>query len=175
MRERAGMGDQVAESTYLDDMIWERLGVKSPKQIADELGVDTLFVAQRIREMLDGVDDLSLKEKRMKVMADLQRITNEVSTAAKNASDERNVAGLYNSAINAMKETLRQLTVMEKRDDEAVNRLNEMRVRELWRLVESAVTTTLAEIAQKHALDEDELTEVFQRHLAATARQLDAS
>lgn len=157
----------------VDSEIWKRLGVKSTKVIADELGLKPAEVALKTRELLEGVDALTLQQQRLKIMVDLQTVVNDTIARARNAGDERNIAGLYNSATGAMKAVLTQLNRLEDKSTAEVDRLNELRVRELVRLVETSVKATLAEVAQVHGLDAEELMFVFQRNLAEAAQDAD--
>ena len=107
----------------------------------------------------------------MKIMVDLQTVVNETIRRARNAEDERNIAGLYNSATNAMKAVLTQLNLLEDKSSAEIDRLNELRVRELLKLVDSSVKATLAEIADTYDLDQDALLFIFQRHLVEAAQE----
>ena len=64
------MASTELERPDLDTEIWKRLGIKSAKKIADELGLKPTEVAQRTRELLEGVDALTLQQQRMKIMVD---------------------------------------------------------------------------------------------------------
>ena len=129
-----------------EDRLWEMVGTRTPKQIADELGLPPAEVVRRTREMLESVDILTIEQQRQKLMIDVGRIARKAEEAFDNSLDERNKSGLLNSAVNAQKEVLRQLEKMETRNAEAVDALNRMRVAELVRLVETAVVNTLAEL-----------------------------
>lgn len=167
------MASTELERPDLDTEIWKRLGIKSAKKIADELGLKPTEVAQRTRELLEGVDALTLQQQRMKIMVDLQTVVNETIRRARNAEDERNIAGLYNSATNAMKAVLTQLNLLEDKSSSEIDRLNELRVRELLKLVDSSVKSTLAEIADTYDLDRDALLFIFQRHLVEAAQEVE--
>src|SRR5690606_30067998 len=80
-------------------------------------------------------------------------------------------AGLMNSAIASMKLVLSELNRMDKADQGKVEALNNLRVREILRLVETSVKSTLAEIAETYDLSPDSLLRIFQRHLAQSAQE----
>ena len=149
-----------------EDRLWELVGTRTPKQIADELGLPPAEVVRRTREMLGSVDVLTIEQQRQKLMIDVGRIARKAEEAFDNVYDERNKSGLLNSAVNAQKEVLRQLEKMETRNAGAVDALNRMRVAELVRLVETAVVSTLAELVP----DREDAMDVFYGYLETASR-----
>ena len=150
-----------------EDRLWELVGTRTPKQIADELGLPPAEVVRRTREMLESVDVLTIEQQRQKLMIDVGRIARKAEEAFDNSLDERNKSGLLNSAVNAQKEVLRQLEKMETRNAEAVDALNRMRVAELVRLVETAVQDTLSEIDPENY---DENMKIFYGYLETASQ-----
>ena len=150
-----------------EDRLWELVGTRTPKQIADELGLPPAEVVRRTREMLESVDVLTIEQQRQKLMIDVGRIARKAEEAFDNVYDERNKSGLLNSAVNAQKEVLRQLEKMETRNAEAVDALNRMRVAELVRLVETAVQDTLSEIDPENY---DENMKIFYGYLETASQ-----
>lgn len=148
-----------------EDRLWELVGTRTPKQIADELGLPPAEVVRRTREMLESVDILTIEQQRQKLMIDVGRIARKAEEAFDNSLDERNKSGLLNSAVNAQKEVLRQLEKMEAQNAGAVDALNRMRVAELVRLVEMAVVGTLAELVP----DREDAMDVFYGYLETAA------
>lgn len=148
-----------------EDRLWELVGTRTPKQIADELGLPPAEVVRRTREMLESVDILTIEQQRQKLMIDVGRIARKAEEAFDNSLDERNKSGLLNSAVNAQKEVLRQLEKMEAQNAGAVDALNRMRVAELVRLVETAVVGTLAELVP----DREDAMDVFYGYLETAA------
>ena len=149
-----------------EDRLWELVGTRTPKQIADELGLPPAEVVRRTREMLESVDVLTIEQQRQKLMIDVGRIARKAEEAFDNSLDERNKSGLLNSAVNAQKEVLRQLEKIEVRNADAVDALNRMRVAELVRLVETAVVDTLAELVP----DREDAMDVFYGYLETASR-----
>lgn len=149
-----------------EDRLWELVGTRTPKQIADELGLPPAEVVRRTREMLESVDVLTIEQQRQKLMIDVGRMARKAEEAFDNSLDERNKSGLLNSAVNAQKEVLRQLEKMETRNAGAVDALNRMRVAELVRLVETAVVNTLSEIDPANY---DENMKIFYGYLETAA------
>lgn len=156
------------------DQIWRMVGRKPLRVIAEELNMKPEDVLAVKREMLDSVDVLSIDQQRQQLMIEIRMVAQDARQAAERTIDEYK-AGLYNSAIAADKELLKQLAAIERKDSSAVERLNEMRVRELLRLMDRVVTLSVSEIAAKHDLDAHELTEVFQNRLVEAAQELDAA
>lgn len=150
-----------------EDRLWELVGTRTPKQIADELGLPPAEVVRRTREMLESVDVLTIEQQRQKLMIDVGRIARKAEEAFDNSLDERNKSGLLNSAVNAQKEVLRQLEKMEVRNADAVDALNRMRVAELVRLVETAVQDTLSEIDPENY---DENMKIFYGYLETASQ-----
>lgn len=170
------MGDSVAttdEDARLNRLVWKAIGKKSMKTLASELGVPAELLLQRKEELLEGVDDLTIQQHQQKLMVNLQDMADTAQEDYKSAPMEFK-AGILNSAIAATKEVLKQLTAVSKQTDTRVLELNDLRIRELLRLVDTAVTEGVREIAGAKGLDEDELMGVFWRHLQASAKELDA-
>src|SRR5690606_39089348 len=125
------------------------------------------------RELLESVDVLSIQERRMKIMADLQELAQEARRRYEGASDEF-AAGLLNSSVAAWKAMITELARMEKADTSKVESLNAKRVQELVRLVRLTVDASVYELSDRFDLDSDDLFEVFNRNMAIAAEQLEA-
>ena len=82
-----------------EDRLWELVGTRTPKQIADELGLPPAEVVRRTREMLESVDVLTIEQQRQKLMIDVGRIARKAEEAFDNSLDERNKSGLLNSFV----------------------------------------------------------------------------
>lgn len=164
---------ELQDQDRIDSVIWRYVGVKSTREIADIAGVSPAEVLRRTNELIDSVDALSIQQKRQKLLIELDGMARDAREKAVSVSAEF-YAGTINAAVGAIKTMLTELARMERQDSGKVEALNQMRVKELLRLVDSTVKMTLAEIAQEHGLDEDELMEVFQGHLVEAARELEA-
>lgn len=157
----------------IERIVWRALGVKSVRQIAEETGLtpEQIFVIKR--EMLDAVDVLTVQEKRTKILVAMEQLAQDALERAENASDEFS-AGHFNAARGAMKDMLTEFNRTQKGEQEAIDRLNDMRVRELLRLIDLTVARTLADIASTYDLDEDTLHGIFQSYLKPAAEELEA-
>lgn len=158
----------------LEKIVWRSLGVKSVRQIADETGLNPEQIFAVKREMLDAVDVLSIQEKRTKILVALEQLAQDALERAKDSSDEFS-AGHYNAARGAMKDMLTEFNRVSKQDQGAIEQLNQLRVRELLRLVDSTVARTLEEIASRYDLEEADLQAIFQSHLKPAASELESN
>lgn len=160
------------QTTVYDAEIWDRLGSKSPKQIADDLGVTPTFVVGRVKELLEAVDALTIEQQISQAMVRLNQIAQDAQDAAKNTIDEYK-AGMWNSAISAHAKVLDQLHRLKKQNDGAVDELNRRRIAELVALMSEVVTAGVQEIVARHGLDEDELLDLFNDKLLEAAHKRD--
>lgn len=156
----------------IDRLIWQYVGRKSVREIAEMTGLTPEKVLQRKNELLEEVDVLTIEQKRQKLLISLDEIAQDAMDKAVSISAEF-YAGTLNSAVAAIKTMLGELARMEAKDQGKVEALNQLRVRELLRLVDSTVARTMAQISKEHELDEGDLMEVFQGHLVESARELE--
>lgn len=157
----------------IERIIWKGLGVKSVRQMAEETGLEPEQVYALKRELLSAVDVLTVQEKRQKILIDMEKLAQDALERAEDSSDEF-FAGMMNAARGAMKDMLTALNQTAKGEQEAIDRLNELRVRELLGLIDRTVAYTLSEIASTYSLNEDELQDIFQKHLKPAAQELEA-
>lgn len=157
----------------IDRAIWRGIGVKSVRDIAKETGLTPEQVLRRKSELIDAVDVLTVQQKRTKLLIDLERIAQDSWERAEAADDEF-FSGMMNSSVAAMKTVLVELNRVSKQEDTALARLNDLRMREILRLIDTAVANTLGEIAVTYELDSEKLQEVFQSHLRPAAEGLEA-
>lgn len=150
--------------------IWRGLGIKSARQMADETGLDAEQIVLIKKELIDNVDILTINQRRQKMMVNLEQYANEAHDAATNAPAEFK-AGLMNTAVAAMKELVRQLALLQAESSAEVQSLNQLRIRELMRLVDEAVLLSVKELAIEHGLDEDSMMQVFAENLRKAAER----
>lgn len=165
-------GTDIVFNERTDRIIWQQAGIKSARDTAKELGLKPEEVLRRRKELIEGVDDLTIKQAKQKLIADLQAIALKTQEDYENAPFEFK-SGLMNSSIAAMKTVLVELNRTDSADQERINQLNSLRVKELLSLIDRTVFSTLAEIASTYDLDEDELQQIFQSHLRPAAASLD--
>lgn len=156
----------------IDEIIWRHGDIKSPRQIAQMTGLKPEAVLKRKKELLEEVDDLTIAQTRQRVIIDLQSIARKTQEDYDAAPFEFK-SGLMNSAVAAMKVVLQEMNRLEKADNTKIEKLNQMRVRELVNLVREVVDVSVTEIAQKHGLDDQELFETFNRHMIDAAQKRD--
>lgn len=168
------MGDELVKvDERTQRLIWKRLGTRSARQISEETGLPVDLVIRTRNEMLDAVDDLTIKQAKQKLIGDLQ----EIASTAKEDYDESPwefKSGLLNSSIAAMKAVLVELNRTDKAEEEKVTRLNELRVRELVALIQEVVDISVDEIVEKYDLEKDEVYAIFDTNMRKAARVRDA-
>ena len=157
----------------IERIVWKGLGIRSARQIAEEAGVSPETVLRVKRDLLESIDELTIQEKRSKLLVDLQGIADRARELAESSLQDFQ-AGLFNSSIAAMKTILVEIARMEKADTSKVESLNAKRVQELVRLVRLTVDASVYELSDKFDLDSDDLFEVFNRNMAIAAEQLEA-
>lgn len=157
----------------VDEIIWKHIGLKSVREIADLCGVKPEAVLRRKNELLDEIDVLSIAEKEARILVELDGMARDMRERAANTIDEY-ASGMINSSVAALKTMLSQLDRLKKQDQGKIEALNQLRVKELLRLVDETVARSVREIAATHDLDETELMEVFQGHLVDAARELES-
>lgn len=168
------MGDiELAVDERTQRLIWKRLGTRSARQISEETGLPVDQVIRIRNEMLDAVDDLTIKQSKQKLIADLQDIATKTQEDYDDAPYEFK-AGLMNSSIAAMKTILVELNRTDKADEEKVTHLNDMRIRELVSLIQEVVDISVDELVEKYDLEKDEVYAIFDANMQKAARVRDA-
>lgn len=157
----------------IDNLIWSKAGVQSARDTAKELGLKPEDVLRRRKELIEGVDDLTVKQAKQKLIADLQSIAAKTQEDYDDAPYEFK-AGLMNSSIAAMKTVLVELNRSDAADTEKVDKLNALRVRELVALIREVVDISVEETAQAYDINKDELYAIFNTNLEKAARIRDA-
>ena len=164
--------ERTEDSERVRKLIWRHMGVRSAREIAELTGVPPETVLRVKRELLEEVDVLSIQEKRQRIIVELDEMARDARDRAQGMSDE-----FYSSSIQAsvaaMRLVLGELKLMEKSDNARVESLNQKRVEELLRLVDTTVASTLREISKTYDLDEDDLIRVFQSHLEPAAEAME--
>lgn len=162
------------DRTRVERLVWAGLGVKTARQIAEEIGIKPDEVLRIKRELLDSIDVLTIAEKRAKLVVDLQAIAAKTQEDYDNSPFEFK-AGLVNSSVSAMKVVLVELNRLERADQSKVDALNMLRVRELLELLKETIETAVPQIAKEYGLPEDDLFAVFNGKLQEAAIKREAS
>lgn len=158
----------------ISEIIWRHAGLKPVRDIAEMTGLKPEDVLRRKNELLDGVDVLSIQQKRQRLLIELDGMARDARERASGASDEF-YAGTINASTGAIKTMLSELARQEKQDSGKIEALNSLRIRELLKLIDSTVSRAVTEIAATHKLEEAEIMEIFQGHLVEAARELDTA
>lgn len=163
------------ETTELDKAIQQHITVKTPSQIARMVGVTPEEVIRRAGEMKEEVDALTIQQNIYFLTTRLNQIAVQAQEDAQSAMNAKDKGGLYSAAVGAIRESLKQLNLVEKRNDEAVDALNHKRMLEILRLFDVVVSRGVKELVATHGLDEDETLAVFQNKIVESAREIDGA
>lgn len=156
----------------IEKLIWRSIGRKSVRKMAEETGLPVEMVARIRTELLDGVDELTIDQKRTKLLVDLQDIADTARSDYDSADDTDSGSKLLTVAVGAIKTVLGEMRQIEKSSNGAVEALNQMRIRELMRLIDLTVAKTFAVLSERHGLEEDEMYGIFQGFLKPAAMEL---
>lgn len=170
--------DEIALNEYAPDprierIVWQGLGRKSVRQIAEEAGISPEMVLRVKRDLMDSIDVLTIQEKRAKLLADLQDIAQRTQDDYDLAPMEFK-ASLMSSATQAIKTVMNEMRAAEKADNTKVEALNQLRVRALVRIMQATVDEGVREVAERYDLDAADLLEIFNRNLALAAEAEEA-
>ena len=168
------MSDEVEEldTERADRLIMKHVGVKPVSYIAKLTGMKPEEVLRRKAQLLEEIDVLSVQQKRQKLLINLEEIAQDAMEKSKTINSEF-FAGTLNAAVSAQKVILQEMARIEKNASGEVERLNSLRLKEILRLIDATVVSSVREIAAKHDLDESEMMAVFQEKLTEEARELD--
>lgn len=157
----------------IEKTVWKSLGLKPLKQIADETGLSRDQIIRIREELLSSVDDLTIMQKRQKLIIELESLAYEARDRAQSMADEF-VAGTLNASVGAIKAVQAELARMARDDSSKIEALNSLRRREIVQMYISVVDSGVEEIAAEHDLDADALFSVFNRLLEEYAKGQDA-
>lgn len=162
---------EVYDQSRIDTYIWRHVGRKPVSEIAKEVGVKPEEILRRKNELLESVDVLTIQQKRQKLLMELDEMAARAREKAETIGSEF-YAGTINASVSAIKAVLGELNRMEKTDQGALDRLNQQRIQELLRLVDTTVSSTFDRVAAQHKLEKDDLMEIFQEELMESAREI---
>lgn len=158
--------------TRVDRKIVSSFGRKSVKELSKETNIPQEVLLQRKQELVDSVDALTIQMQKHQLMGDLQEIADQAREKTQGIADEF-LAGVLNSRIAAIKELMKQLTALEKVSNVEVESLNELRTKELLRLMDRVVASGIERVVTGFGLDRDEVTDIFLSQLAIEAEAMD--
>lgn len=172
MTNELARNDEPEIDERIERIVWRGLGIKSARQIAEEAGISPETVLRVKRELLESVDVLSIQERRAKLTADLQDIAQRVQDDYDSSPWEFK-AGIMNAATSAIDKVLKELARIERQDTSKIEALNELRVRELLRLMTAVVESGVQEVSDEFGLDEARVMEIFNERLVTEAQERD--
>lgn len=153
-------------------ILWRSLGRKSARQVSEETGIPPEAVLRWKQEVMSGIDEITINHRRMKLIVDLQDVSDKARDLADSAVQDFQ-AGLLSTSVSAMKTLLAELARLEKSDTSKIEALNQLRVQELLSLMAAVVESGAQEISEIHGIDEEELLGVFNRKLVEEAGKRD--
>lgn len=170
---------EVAVTTQkeVDGYLLRHIGRKSVNQIAQEVGMKPHEVRNRVTELLDNIDVLTIQQERAQLLITLRHLADKAMQALETVDTSREPAGyaqILNAANTSIKVHLQELARMEKEDDAEVTALNNLRVQELLKLMDRVVVTSVSQISETYGLDKDILLEIFQDKLVQSAIEMDS-
>lgn len=168
------MSNEIEIDSRTERIIWRGLGRKSVRQLAQETGLSVEKVAFIRTQLLESVDELTIDQKRTKLLADLQGIADTARDDYATADDTDSASKLLQVSVGAIKTVLDNLNRMEKNNSERIDSLNALRVQELVDLIRETVDLSIAQISEEHGVDAQDLFDIFNRHLAEAAAKRDA-
>lgn len=169
---------EVAVTTQkeVDGYLLRYIGRKSVNQIAQEVGMKPHEVRNRVTELLDNIDVLTVQQQRAQLLITLRQIGDRAMDALDSVDTHREPAGyaqILNAANTSIKVHLQELARMEKDDNQQVTELNNLRVREILKLMDRVVVSSVDQISESYGVDKDVLLEIFQDKLVQSAIEMD--
>lgn len=162
---------EAADDTRIERHIWRNIGKKNARQMAQELGVSPDDILRVKMTLVDSVDELTLQVQRAKLLSTLQELADDAQARAAN-TDDRNYAGMVNSATASIKTLLTELNRASKADDGRVAELNRKRVAAIVQLMQATVEKGVATLSGRYELDEFEVFQIFNSALREAAQEL---
>lgn len=157
----------------IESYIYKHIGKKSAREMATDLGVNPEEIIRIKNEILNSVDVLTLEVQKAKLLRSLQELADDAQERSKSVQDERNYSGMVNAAAGAIDKLLKELNRMSKQDSDAVETLNQMRVKELLRLMDVVVFKSVKGISERYDTPEEELIQVFSENLVEAAKEIE--
>ncbi len=167
------VGNEIEIDDRVEKLIWRGMGRRSVRQMAQDTGLSIEQVAYIRTQLLESVDELTIDQKRTKLLVDLQEISDQAREDYKHADDTDSGSKLLQVSVGAIKTVLEQLNRMEKNNTDRITELNTLRVQELVSLMQSVVDAGVREVADAYGLEEEDLFDIFNRKLAEEAAKRD--
>lgn len=161
------------EFEELDQYIYRYLEIKTPSEIGKLTGHTATEVMRRAYQLKDEVDSIDIATKMTFLMMRLNKIAADAEKDARDA-DFRDKGALYSAATTAIKEALKQLDSLQKKNEGAVEELNQKRRQELLRLFDIVINRGVDELVETHGLDRMETLNVFRAKIVPAAQEVEA-
>lgn len=164
---------EIPEDDRINQLIWKWVGRKSIRQIAEEVGLPVDEVMRRRREMAESIDVLSLEDEMQKALLEWKQVAALVLDKIDNVQDERNFSGIINSFNGLNKNIVAEINRLKNQNSEAVDSLNQMRVRELLSLLEETAGEFIPWLVEQYGVMEEEAGDKLHELLAKAAEKRD--
>ena len=155
------------------NLVWKSLGRKSVSEIAELTGMKPNEVLALSREILTSVDALTIEQQIAKALIDLNEIAVIAREAFEDAEDDRAKAPLLAASITAIKTGVGIIKDLQKQTGTQIERLNELRIRELREMVSEMATLSAKQLSDSTGLSQDEIMQVFMANLMQAAQNVE--
>lgn len=170
-------GKEVVPAGEIDSrterILWREIGKTPLRQIAEQTGLSVEAILRLKNEIIDNVDVLTIEQRRMKLIIDLQSVSDRAREMAESVKDERTLPGLLQTSVGAMKTILAELRNLEKQGNSEVEVLNALRQREIVQVYEEGHMPFIEWLVEEKGLDREELEAKSQMHILEAARKMD--
>lgn len=147
-------------------------GIKSHNEIAELTGIKPEDVARETAALLDSIDELTVQHKRMKLLIGLEEVNEELRSRLADMSDRNVTAAVATFGANNSR-ILKELRDTEKADAGKIEQLNQLRIRELLRLIDMTVAKSVEEAEELNGLEAGTLMPIFQKNLIVAAKEIE--
>lgn len=146
---------------------------KPVRELASETGLTIDQVIAVRNDLLSGIDALSVDQTRMKLLVDLQELSERAKSEFESTIDARSKAPLLMASTSAMKLVLQELRMDEKVQSPRVTALNDLRQRELVTIYDETGTAFINWLDDNPDTTKEERTVRYQELLMDSARSMD--
>lgn len=157
----------------VEAIIWDGMTKKSIRELAEMTGLPDREVLAIRNGMLGAVDALTIDQRRMKLIIDLQAISDAAFEEFERTTDSRSKAPLLSAATQSMKTILDQLKLLEKTGNKEVETLNSLRRKEIVDIYASTGLGFLDWLDENPNATRLERESAYQGLLSDAAREMD--
>lgn len=149
-------------------------GIKSANEISELTGIAPEDVGREIDAVLNSIDVLTVQQLRAKLLIGMLEANEELRSRFADMSDRNITAAIATYGANTSR-IQKEMRDAEKADTGKIEQLNQLRIRELLKMIDETVVISVDEIAALTNIDASELMDVFTRNLVVKAREIEAN